>query len=165
MSVEIRDPRFLGVVGETADLELLGNGCAFTEGPVWHPHARLVTCEHPTSRVVRTEYDGTLTVQATHCRRKEFNSPNDVVARSGGLIYFTDPTFGRLEHYGMPRAKDMNCQGIYAITLHGETIIPIADDFGQPNGLCFSHDERHTCQRRSPPCRHLRPARCRPCGG
>lgn len=109
-------------------------------GNAYDATGRMVTCEHATSRVTRTEADGTLTTLATHYNRREFNSPNDVAIRQDGLIYFTDPTFGRMEYYGVPRAQDMDCHGVYAVTPDGGSIVQVADDFGQPNGLCFSLD-------------------------
>ena len=141
-------PSFAEIVGPVLELEKLGSGFAFTEGPVWHPAeqhlifsdmpgdhmrrwsaadgvttfrrpsnkangnaydrlGRMLTCEHATSRVSRTELDGSITVLATHYQGLELNSPNDIVVKSDG----------------------------------GDLTL-LAADFGQPNGLCFSRDER-----------------------
>jgi gluconolactonase len=99
---------------------------------------RLLTCEHATSRVTRTEPDGTITVLATHYGDKELNSPNDIVVAVDGAIYFTDPGFGRVEFYGVPRPQQLNFQGVYRIAADGAEPELLVGDFGQPNGLCFS---------------------------
>lgn len=102
---------------------------------------RLIACEHGTSRVTRTEGDGTLTVIASHYEGKELNSPNDVVVRSDGSIYFTDPPFGRGARYGVERHRELEFQGVYRIPSGGGELTLLVDDFEGPNGLCFSPDE------------------------
>jgi gluconolactonase len=101
---------------------------------------RLLTCEHAKSRVTRTEADGTVVVLATHYDGKELNSPNDIVVAAGGSIYFTDPTYGRMEFYGVPREQELTFQGVYKLDANGDGLTLLADDFAQPNGLCFSLD-------------------------
>jgi gluconolactonase len=102
---------------------------------------RLLTCEHGTSRLTRREPDGSTTVLASHYRDKELNSPNDVVVATGGTIYFSDPTYGRQEYYGVPRQQQLSFQGVYRVDPDGGNLTLLADDFAQPNGLCFSLDE------------------------
>jgi len=109
-------------------------------GNAFDPQGRLVTCEHATSRVIRTELDGAVTVLATHWGGKQLNSPNDVVVKRDGSIYFSDPTYGRLEYYGVPREPELPFRGVYRIGVDG-TLALLVDDFAQPNGLCFSLDE------------------------
>ncbi len=101
---------------------------------------RLVTCEHATSRVTRTEPDGSITVLATHYDGKELNSPNDIVVAADGAIYFTDPTYGRMEFYGVAREQELSFQGVYRMDPDGGGLTLLVDDFAQPNGLCFSLD-------------------------
>jgi gluconolactonase len=110
-------------------------------GHYFDPQGRLVWCEHSNSRVVRQEQDGAITVIASHYEGKELNSPNDVVVKSDGSIYFSDPTYGRMEIFGLPREQDMDVQGVYRVD-PGGTISRVADDFAQPNGLTFSPDEK-----------------------
>ncbi len=182
-SVEIRDRRFLDIVGEEVAFETIATGCLFTEGPLWHARekyllfsdmpgdhlrrwsakdgvttfrkpcrksnglawdneGRLLVCEHASSTVTRTARDGTSTTLASHWQGKELNSPNDIVCRSDGSIYFSDPTYGRKEYYGEPRPQPLSFQGVYRIALDGKTLTLLADDFAQPNGLCFSRDEK-----------------------
>jgi gluconolactonase len=102
---------------------------------------RLLTCEHALSRVTRLEPDGSTAVLATHYQGKELNSPNDIVVATGGTVYFTDPTFGRMEYYGVPREQQLAFQGVYRVNPDGSDLTLLASDFGQPNGLCFSLDE------------------------
>ena len=110
-------------------------------GNTYDGRGRLVTCEHATSRVTRTEADGTITVLATHYRGKQLNSPNDIVVKRDGRIYFTDPTYGRMHYYGVERAMELDFRGVYRVEEDGSDLTLLADDFMQPNGLCFSRDE------------------------
>jgi gluconolactonase len=184
MGVQVNDPAFLELVDEDAELERLGTGFTFTEGPIWNPagyplfsdmpgdvrrrwdpdggvsevanpsnkgngmtidnDGRLVVCEHVTSSVVRMDPDGRgggREVLATHYEGKELNSPNDVVVKSDGAIYFTDPTYGRMPGFGLEREQDLDFQGVYRIPPGGGDPQLMVDDFAQPNGLCFSTDE------------------------
>ena len=111
-------------------------------GNAYDRQGRLVTCEHATSRVTRTESDGTITVLATHYGSKALNSPNDIIVKSDGSIYFSDPTFGRMEYYGVPRDPELDFRGVYRVTPDGTGLTLLADDFDQPNGLCFDREER-----------------------
>jgi gluconolactonase len=113
----------------------MANGLAYDR------EGRLLACEHATSRVTRTEPDGRVTILATHYREKELNSPNDIVAKSDGAVYFSDPTFGRVEFYGRPRSQDLDFQGVYRLDPESRALELLVDDFAQPNGLCFSADE------------------------
>ena len=123
---------------EVANPSNKGNGMTFDlEG-------RLVVCEHVTSSLVRMDPDGSGSgreVLASHYDGKELNSPNDVVVKSDGAIYFTDPTYGRMPGFGLEREQDLDFQGVYRIAPGGGDPQLVAGDFGQPNGLCFSVDE------------------------
>jgi gluconolactonase len=111
-------------------------------GNTFDPAGRLVSCEHATSRVVRQEADGSLTVLASQYGGKELNSPNDIVCKSDGAIYFTDPTYGRTrEDVGVPREIPLPFRGVYRIAPDGTHLQHVVDDFDMPNGLCFSLDE------------------------
>ncbi len=103
---------------------------------------RLVSCEHLSRRVSRTEYDGSITVLADTFDGKRLNSPNDVVAKSDNSIWFTDPPFGLLGFYeGRPARQELP-GNVYRIDgLSGETTV-LASDIEFPNGLCFSPDEK-----------------------
>jgi gluconolactonase len=101
----------------------------------------LIVCEHVTSSVVRERPDGTRETLATHWGDKELNSPNDVIVTRDGSIIFTDPTYGRMPGFGLPREQDLDFQGVYRIPAGGDDLQLLVDDFGQPNGLCMSVDE------------------------
>lgn len=103
---------------------------------------RLVTCEHLTRRVTRTEHDGSVTVLADAHGGRRLNSPNDVVVSSDGAVWFTDPSYGILTDYEGRRAtQELPCL-VYRIDPDG-TLDVVADDFLKPNGLAFSPDERY----------------------
>ncbi|MDC0434738.1 SMP-30/gluconolactonase/LRE family protein [bacterium] len=101
---------------------------------------RLVSCEHRKRRVTRTEYDGSITVLADNWQGKRLNSPNDVVVKSDGSIWFTDPSYGILTDYEGDKAEpELTCQ-VYRIDPDG-SMDEVASDFLKPNGLAFSPDE------------------------
>jgi gluconolactonase len=103
---------------------------------------RLLTCEHATSMVTREEKDGSRKVLASRYKGKELNSPNDIIERPDGTIFFTDPTYGRVAEYGVERPEELGFRGVYRIDEDGGNLTLLADDFVQPNGLCFSPDGR-----------------------
>lgn len=112
-------------------------------GNTYDPKGRLVSCEHATSRVVREERDGTLTVLASHWQGQELNSPNDLAIKSDGAIYFSDPTYGRVrEDVGILRPLALDFCGVYRIGASGFDLTLLAKDFEMPNGMCFSLDEK-----------------------
>jgi gluconolactonase len=102
---------------------------------------RLVTCEHGGRRVTRTEYDGAITVIADSYQGKPLNSPNDVVVKSDGSIWFTDPPFGILGNYEGHKATPESGQNVYRVDGASGEITAVATDVDGPNGLCFSPDE------------------------
>jgi sugar lactone lactonase YvrE len=103
-------------------------------GNTLDPQGRLITCEHETRRVTRTEPDGTIVPIATHFEGKRLNSPNDVVCKSDATIYFTDPPYGV-----KAEDRELDFQGVFRVV--GDVITLVARDFVKPNGLCFSPDE------------------------
>jgi len=172
------------LVDTDAEVERLGTGFTFTEGPIWNAeeefllfsdmpgdvrrrwseqdgvtevmrpsnkgngmvydaHGDLLVCEHTTSSLVKQTPDGGREAIATHFRGKELNSPNDVITRSDGTIYFSDPWYGRMPVFGVERERELGFQGIYMIRPGGTDLELIVeeDEFEMPNGLCFSPDE------------------------
>lgn len=103
---------------------------------------RVISCEHASSQLVRHEHEGKwVRVLASHYMGKALNSPNDVVVDRQGRIWFTDPTFGRIRpQLGVLREPELSFQGVFRIDPDA-SIHLVADDFNQPNGLCFSPDE------------------------
>ena len=182
MSLDVRSPKLLDLIDADAELQQLGTGCEFTEGPVWHAEGkfllfsdipanqmkkwtaeegitnfrvpsgksngltydkqgRLVAAEHANRRVSRTEADGTVVTIASHYEGKRLNSPNDVVLKSDGSIYFSDPPYGLTAEYGVLGEQELDFQGVYRLSPDGQTLTLLIDDFDRPNGLCFSPDE------------------------
>ncbi|WP_282063300.1 SMP-30/gluconolactonase/LRE family protein [Roseobacter litoralis] len=102
---------------------------------------RLVSCEHLSRRVTRTEPDGSITVIADSYQGKRLNSPNDVVVKSDGSIWFTDPSYGIMMDYeGMRAPSEIGACHVYRVDPNGDIRI-VADDYVKPNGLAFSPDE------------------------
>ena len=112
-----------------------------SNGLTYDKQGRLVTCEHANRRVSRTEADGTVVTIASHYEGKRLNSPNDVIVKSDGSIYFSDPPYGLTADYGVEGEQDLDFQGVYRLSPDGQTVTLLIDDFDRPNGLCFSPDE------------------------
>ena len=113
----------------------------FSNGQTRDRLGRLVTCEHGTRRVTRTEYDGTITVIADSFEGKRLNSPNDVIVASDGSIWFTDPIYGIFSDYEGHRGEQELPCNVYRVDPSGG-IQAMLTDFRSPNGLAFSPDER-----------------------
>jgi len=118
---------------------------------------RLIACEHSGRRVSRTEADGTVAAIASHFNGGKLNSPNDVVVKSDGVIYFTDPPYGI-----QPEEREQPVNGVYRIFKDG-TLDLLVEDFDRPNGLAFSPDESILYIDDSPR-RHVRAFDVRPDG-
>ncbi|MEB0205933.1 SMP-30/gluconolactonase/LRE family protein [Pseudomonas sp. CCC3.1] len=113
----------------------------FANGNTRDLQGRLVTCQHGTRSVTRTEPDGRITVLADQFEGKRLNSPNDVVVHSDGGIWFTDPTYGILSDYeGYQAEPEQSGRNVFRIDPNTFEITCVADDFEQPNGLAFSPD-------------------------
>lgn len=115
----------------------------YANGNTRDRRGRLVTCQHGTRSVTRTEPDGSLTTLADRHDGRRLNSPNDVVVKSDGTVWFTDPTYGILSDYEGYRAEpEQDGRHVYRIDPDGG-VTRVADDFVQPNGLAFDPVERH----------------------
>lgn len=126
-----------GSVTEVARPSNKGNGLTYDE------ELNLLVCEHATSTVVRLRPDGRREVLASHFDGRELNSPNDICVRSDGSIYFTDPWYGRMPHYGVERPRELGFQGVYRIPPGGGAPQLLVDRFlfSQPNGITFCPEE------------------------
>ena len=112
----------------------------YSNGHTRDLQGRLVSCEHGTRRVTRTEWDGSVTVIADGYRGKRLNSPNDVVVKSDGSVWFTDPHYGiKTDYEGFRAEEELPCQ-VYRVDPDG-TIDAVITDMACPNGLAFSPDE------------------------
>ncbi|HZG21494.1 MAG TPA: SMP-30/gluconolactonase/LRE family protein [Herbaspirillum sp.] len=115
----------------------------YNNGNTLDREGRIVSCLHGTRAVVRTEHDGRRTVLASHWQGKRLNSPNDVVIKSDGSIWFTDPAYGIDSDYEGYRA-DSEIGGCHVYRIDGQSgeLTRVCDDFERPNGLAFSPDEK-----------------------
>jgi gluconolactonase len=114
----------------------------FSNGNTRDKQGRLITCEHRERRVTRTEPSGEITVIADRFQGKRLNSPNDVVVKSDGSIWFTDPTYGiSAEYEGGKTDSEIGRCNVYRVDPGDGTVGLVADDFSRPNGLAFSPDE------------------------
>jgi gluconolactonase len=103
---------------------------------------RLISCEHEARRVTRTEWDGTITVLADRYQGHRLNSPNDVVVKSDGSIWFTDPPYGILSDYeGKKSASEQDHNYVFRLDSASNALSAVVSDFDKPNGLAFSPDE------------------------
>ncbi len=114
----------------------------FANGHTRDLQGRLITCSHLRRAVIRTELDGSETVLAERYQGRRLNSPNDVVVKSDGSIWFTDPHFGiMLDYEGLRAEQELPCH-VYRLDPTDGVLDLVADTFEGPNGICFSPDER-----------------------
>ncbi len=114
-----------------------------TNGNTVDRQGRLVSCEHRGRRVTRTEIDGSLTVLADRWNGRRFNSPNDLVVKSDGSVWFTDPDYGIMSDYEGEQAEgEIGACNVYRWDPASGSVDAVASDFVKPNGIAFSPDER-----------------------
>ncbi|MAZ19272.1 MAG: gluconolactonase [Ahrensia sp.] len=113
----------------------------YANGHTRDQQGRLISCEHGTRRVTRTEHDGSITVIADSYGGKPLNSPNDVVVKSDGTVWFSDPHYGIKTDYEGYRAEQENPCVVYRVLPETGAIEVMVDDMNCPNGLAFSPDE------------------------
>jgi gluconolactonase len=126
----------------TGSVSVFRQSSGFANGNTRDRQGRLLTCEHGGRRVVRTEYDGTLTVIADQYLGKRLNSPNDIIVKSDDTIWFTDPPFGILGHYEGQAAQAELPTNLYRFDPRTGSIAVVSSEINRPNGLAFSPDER-----------------------
>lgn len=114
----------------------------FINGNTRDREGRLVSCSHGARAVLRTEWDGTITTLVDRYQGKRLNSPNDVVVKSDGTIWFTDPPYGILSDYeGYKSDQEQSGCHVFRFDPADGSLTIVADDFAKPNGLAFSPDE------------------------
>jgi gluconolactonase len=139
---DIPNDRLLRWDETTGAIGVFRQPSGYANGNTIDRQGRLITCEQGDRRVTRTEHDGTITVLADSYDGKRLNSPNDVVVRSDGSIWFTDPRYGITGHYeGQPAESEIGGDYVYRIDPDTGELAIVADDFARPNGLAFSADE------------------------
>ena len=104
---------------------------------------RLLTCEHKGRRITRTEHDGSITTLASHVDGRRLNSPNDIIVKSDGSIWFSDPTYGiDTDYEGDAAPSEIGRSNVYRLDPGADMPVAVVTDCVQPNGLAFSPDER-----------------------
>lgn len=137
---DIPNDRILRWDEETGGVSIFRKPADFANGHTRDRLGRLISCQHGTRSVTRTEYDGTITTLASQYQGKRLNSPNDVTVRRDDSVWFTDPPFGILGDYEGHRADPELPTHVYRWTEAGLSVVTDAID--RPNGICFSPDER-----------------------
>lgn len=138
---DIPNNRMLRWTEETGDVSVFRSPTHNSNGNTRDRQGRLVTCEHDSRRVTRTEHDGSVRVLMDSYEGKPLNSPNDVVVHSDGSVWFTDPGYGILLNYEGHMAEAELPTRVYRLEPDTGAVTVVADDFLRPNGLCFSPDE------------------------
>ncbi len=139
---DIPNDRVLRYDEVTGEVTLLSDRSGFQNGRTLDRVGRVVSCEHGGRRVSRIEHDGTVSELCAHFEGKRLNSPNDVVVKSDGSIWFTDPTYGIDSDYeGHAAESEIGASYVYRIDPNTGDVAAVATDFAKPNGLAFNHDE------------------------
>jgi gluconolactonase len=126
---------------ETGAVSVFRKPANYSNGNTRDRQGRLITCEHDSRRLTRTEYDGAITILADKFDGKPLNSPNDVVCKSDGSLWFTDPPFGILGHYEGHIAKPELPTNVYRYDPRYGKLTVMIGHIDRPNGLAFSPDE------------------------
>ena len=139
---DIPNNRMLRWLEETGEVSVFRSPSNYSNGNCRDREGRLLTCEHDTRRVTRTEHDGTITVLMDNYQGKKLNAPNDIVVHSDGAIWFSDPGYGIMSNYEGHKAAFELPANVYRIDGKTRAATVVASDLGKPNGLCFSPDEK-----------------------
>ena len=139
---DIPNNRILRWTEETGEVSVFRSPSNNTNGNTRDRQGRLVSCEHDSRRVTRTEYDGSIIVLLDRYQGKRLNAPNDVVVHSNGSIWFTDPGYGILSDYEGHVDKFELPADVYRLDPSSGEVMVVANDFARPIGLCFSPDEK-----------------------
>jgi gluconolactonase len=138
---DIPNNRILRWTEETGEVSVYRQPSNYSNGNTRDRQGRLITCEHDSRRVTRTEHDGAITVLMDRYQGKRLNAPNDAVVHSNGSIWFTDPGYGIMSNYEGHVAEFELPANVYRLDpATGEATV-VASDLAKPNGLCFSPDE------------------------
>jgi gluconolactonase len=139
---DIPNNRILRWTEDSGAVSIFRSPSNYSNGNTRDRQGRLISCEHDSRRVTRTELDGTITVLIDRYQGKRLNAPNDVVVHSNGSIWFTDPGYGILSDYeGHVDSFELPTH-VYRLDPEGREASAVASDFARPNGLCFSQDEK-----------------------
>jgi gluconolactonase len=140
---DIPNDRMLRWDETTGAVGVFRSPAAYPNGHTVDPQGRLVSCEQGDRRVTRTEHDGSVTVLVDRWDGRRFNSPNDVVVRHDGTVWFTDPSYGIQSDYeGFEAEPEINGCHVYRFDPRDGRCTRVTDDLQRPNGLAFSLDSR-----------------------
>jgi gluconolactonase len=141
---DIPNNRMLRYDETDGSVSVFRNVSNYSNGNTVDREGRLVSCEHYARRVTRTEHNGLITIIADNYEGKRFNSPNDVVVKSDGSIWFSDPPYGHLIDYeGELGESEIGNNNVYRVDPMSGEVTPVCVDFDKPNGLAFSPDEKY----------------------
>jgi len=135
---DIPNNRMLRWCEETGEVTVFRSPSNYSNGHTRDRQGRLVTCEHGTRRVTRTEHNGAITVLMDNFEGKRLNAPNDVVVKSDNSVWFTDPGYGILWHYEGHKAEPELPNRVYRLDPESGQATVVIEEMDRPNGLCFS---------------------------
>jgi gluconolactonase len=138
---DIPNNRIMRWLEEDGHLSVFRQPSNYSNGNTFDRQGRLLTCEHDSRRLTRTEHDGTITVIMDKYQGKKLNGPNDVVVASDDSIWFTDPGYGIMFNYEGHKAPLELPAAVYRLDPMTREATVVVDDMSKPNGLCFSTDE------------------------
>jgi gluconolactonase len=139
---DIPNNRMMRWLEDDGHVSVFRQGSNFSNGNTVDHEGRLVSCEHDSRRVTRTEFDGSTTVLMDRFQGKRLNAPNDLVVAADGAIWFTDPGYGIDGPYEGHKADAELPRHVYRFDPRSGEARVVADDFARPNGLAFSPDEQ-----------------------
>jgi gluconolactonase len=139
---DIPNNRQMRWVEDDGRVSVFHDPAGYTNGNTFDFEGRLLSCQHGNRRVIRYEHNGSVTVIADKWQGKPLNSPNDIIVHPDGGIWFSDPTYGIQGNYEGFQAKSEIKQAVYRVDPKTGATDMVSDQFGQPNGLCFSPDYR-----------------------
>jgi gluconolactonase len=139
---DIPNNRMLRWLEDTGEVSVFRSPSNYSNGNYRDREGRLLTCEHDTRRLTRTEHDGTITVLMDHFQDKKLNAPNDLAVHTDGAIWFSDPGYGIMSNYEGHKAPFDLPANVYRLDPKTGDATVVASDMDKPNGICFSPDEK-----------------------
>jgi len=139
---DIPNNRILRWLEDTGEVSVFRSPSNYANGNYRDRQGRLLTCEHDSRRLTRTEHDGTITVLMDQIQGKKLNAPNDLAVHSDGAIWFTDPGYGIMSNYEGHKAPFELPANVYRLDPNTRAVTVVATDMDKPNGICFSPDEK-----------------------